>query len=142
MFASIEDAQAQLDAWVRHYNHERPHQSVGRVPPFERFRLAAPRRPAEPVEPDADADGRDAATTRRVGANGLISFAGAHYRAGVWLAGEDVAVVCDGGLVHLHHRGVLIATHARRHAIDKQTAGLRRGARRRPKRRRRRRQRR
>ena len=33
VFASIADAQAQLDGWVRHYNHERPHQSIGRVPP-------------------------------------------------------------------------------------------------------------
>jgi len=65
-------------------------------------------------------------TTRRVGRNGKISFAAASYRAGVWLAGQDVTVICDGGLVHLHHRGVLIATHARRHPIDKETAGLRR----------------
>ena len=57
----------------------------------------------------------------------MISFAAASYRAGVGRAGEDGSVVCDGGLVHLHHRGVLIATHARRHALDKQAAGLRRG---------------
>ena len=37
------------------------------------------------------------------------------YKAGRWLAGETADVVCDGGLVHIHHRGVLIATHARRH---------------------------
>ncbi len=71
-----------------------------------------------------------------VGRNGRISFAAVSYRAGVWLAGQDVTVVCDGALVHLHHRGVLIATHARRHAPDKQAAGLRRNdpkaARRRP----------
>ena len=46
VFASIDDAQAQLDAWVRHYNHERPHQSIGRVPPIERFQLAEPREQA------------------------------------------------------------------------------------------------
>ncbi len=70
--------------------------------------------------------GQVPATTRRVGANGLISFASAKYRAGAWLAGQDVTVVCDGGLVHLQHRGVLIATHARRHSVDKQTAAQRR----------------
>jgi hypothetical protein len=42
------------------------------------------------------------------------------------LAGQTVQVVCDGGLVHLHHRGVLIATHARRHRPTDQAAGLRR----------------
>jgi hypothetical protein len=132
VFASIEEAQAALDAWVHHYNHERPHQSIGMVAPYERFRLAA----AEQVEATAapapenlpaPANAPAApATTRRVGANGLISFASAKYRAGVWLAGQDVTVVCDGGLVQLQHRGVLIATHARRHSVDKQAASLRR----------------
>ena len=68
-------------------------------------------------------------TTRRVNAKGTISFAAARYRAGVWLAGQEVEVVCDGGLVQLRHGGVLIATHARRHAPDKQAAGLQRGRR-------------
>jgi hypothetical protein len=48
------------------------------------------------------------------------------------LAGQSVEVVCDGGLVHIHHRGVLVATHARRHPLDKQTAGVQRGRRPRP----------
>ena len=128
VFASLAHAQAQLDLWVRHYNHERPHQSVGRVPPMERFRLAAPRPgPAGTGEPEqVDVA---AVTTRRVSAKGTISFAAAQYKAGVWLAGQQVEVACDGGLVQLHHRGVLIATHARRHAMDKQDAGLQRGRR-------------
>ena len=52
------------------------------------------------------------------------SFAATKYRPGRW---PDVTVVCDGALLHLQHRGVLIATHARRHGIDKQAAGQRRG---------------
>ena len=130
-FTSIADAQTQLDAWVQDYNHDRPHQSIGMVTPWERFRLAG----TEPVEADVvvatepSTDTESPPTTRRVGRNGLISFAAAKYRVGVWLAGQDVAVMCDGGLVQLHHRGVLVATHARRHAPDKQSAGLRRGAR-------------
>jgi transposase InsO family protein len=130
VFASIQDAQTQLDGWVHSYNHERPHQSIGMAVPWDRFQLAAPQGvevtstpilvETEPVVPS---------TTRRVSAKGTISFAAATYRAGVWLAGQDVSVICDGGLVHLEHRGVLVATHARRHAIDKQTAGLQRNAR-------------
>jgi hypothetical protein len=114
---------------VTHYNTERPHQSIGMVAPRERFRLAD-RKPleAEPTAPTEVALPPGAAT-RRVDAKGTISFASTRYKAGMWLAGQDVTVVCDGGLVHLHHRGVLIATHARRHAVDKQAAGLRRGAR-------------
>jgi Integrase core domain len=125
VFASIDNAQSQLDGWVHEYNHDRPHQSLGMATPSERFRLAI----AEPAELEVPIDDQELtvpAATRRVGRNGLISFAAAPYRAGVWLAGEDVTVICDGGLVHLHHRGVLIATHARRHPIDKQTAGLHR----------------
>jgi transposase InsO family protein len=131
VFASIADAQAQLDAWVRHYNLERPHQSIGGLPPIERFRLAEPRdKPAQPLAEASTTSGP--VTTRRVSTKGTIGFATVIYKAGVWLAGQSVEVVCDGGLVHIHHRGVLVATHARRHPIDKQTAGVQRGRRPRP----------
>jgi transposase InsO family protein len=127
VFDSIDDAQAQLDAWVHHYNHDRPHQSIGMVAPWERFRLATPEPVVAPTPPPViAADPTVPVATRRVGRNGRISFAAASYHAGVWLAGQDVTVVCDGGLVHLSHRGVLISTHARRHNPDKQTAGMRR----------------
>ena len=129
VFASIEEAQKALDVWVFEYNHSRPHQSIGNVPPAERFRLAAPSPgPAETERPDPVA-GLEPVTTRRVGANGAISFATVHYKAGRWLAGQTVEVVCDGGLVQISHRGVLIATHARRHPLDKQKAGMARGRR-------------
>jgi transposase InsO family protein len=128
VFASIEDAQAQLDAWVAHYNHERPHQSIGGMPPIERFRLAVPA--PGPVEaPVVEERRSDAMTTRRVSAKGTIGFASVLYKAGIWLAGQEVEVTCDGGLVQIHHRGVLVATHARRHAVEKQEAGLARGRR-------------
>jgi transposase InsO family protein len=133
VFASLTDAQTQLDGWVHEYNHERPHQSVGGLPPIERFKLAAPRPgPTELEEPQAADFDATPATTRRVSTRGTISFAAAQYKAGVWLAGQEVTVVCEGGLVQLHHRGVLIATHARRHALDKQDAGVQRGRRLRP----------
>jgi hypothetical protein len=61
-----------------------------------------------------------------VSAKGTISFATATYRAGAWLAGQSVEVVCEAGLVQLWHRSVLIATHARRHPPDKQSAGVER----------------
>jgi Integrase core domain/Mu transposase, C-terminal domain len=131
VFASIGDAQAQLDAWVRHYNLERPHQSIGGLPPIERFRLAEPRdKPAQPLAEASTTSGP--VTTRRVSTKGTIGFATVIYKAGVWLAGQSVEIVCDGGLVHIHHRGVLVATHARRHPIDKQTARAQRGRRPRP----------
>jgi hypothetical protein len=42
-------------------------------------------------------------TTRQVSATGTISFAAAQYKAGAWPAGQEVEVICDGGLVQLHH---------------------------------------
>lgn len=130
VFSSIEDAQAALDAWVEHYNHSRPHQAIGQVPPFERFRLAEVKPgPVEQGPGDALPGAPEPQTTRRVNTAGTISFATASYKAGRWLAGQNVEVVCDGGLVQLFHRGVLIATHARRHPVDKQSAGMSRGRR-------------
>lgn len=127
VFVDVADAQAQLDVWVHHYNHDRPHQSIGMVAPWERFRLATAEPAGQPEPPPVvAADPTVPVATRRVGRNGRISFAAASYMVGVWLAGQDVTVVCDGGLVHLSHRGVLIATHARRHNPDKQSAGMRR----------------
>ncbi len=128
VFASIDDAQAKLDAWVHHYNHVRPHQSIGNVAPIERFRLAGSK--PGPVEHTDEAPvAVDAVTTRRVSAGGTISFATATYKAGRWLAGQTVEVVCEHGLVHLSHRGTLIATHARRHPVEREIAGLERGRR-------------
>ena len=133
VFDSIEAAQSALDAWVEHYNHDRPHQGIGMVAPWERFRLAA----VEPVEPelvDVESVPEEApstpSATRKVDGSGSIGFATAKYRVGRWLAGEEVTVICDGGLVQLHHRGVLVATHARRHSADKQRASLERMVRR------------
>jgi transposase InsO family protein len=124
-FTSIEEAQATLDAWIDEYNHSRPHQAIGKVPPFERFRLAEPKPgPVEAAEDDTTVDPAPT-TLRRVNSAGAISFATARYKAGGrWLAGQNVEVVCEGGLVQIFHRGVLIATHARRHPVDKQSAGM------------------
>ena len=134
VFVDIDDAQAQLDGWVREYNFERPHQSLGMAVPWDRFRLAAKVVDHVDVEVSAiaEADVLAGGATRRVDAKGFVSFAAARYHAAVWLAGEEVVVVCDARLVHLHHRGVLIATHARRHAPDKEVAALRRGQRPKP----------
>lgn len=118
VFDSIADAQEQLDRWVHSYNHERRHQGIGDVVPWERFRLAA----ADGVEPVELAE--EPTTTRRVGKTGTISFAAAKYSVGVWLDGESVDVSVADGLVSIHHRGVLVATHAQKHRPAKETAAL------------------
>ena len=124
VFACLEDAQAQLDAWVHEYNHERPHQSIGRVPPFERFRLA----PARQVTtgPVAVPDLAVSGPTRVVSGAGAVSFAGIRDPVGAWLAGQQVQVLCQGGLVQISHAGVLVATLARRHDLTRQAPATRR----------------
>jgi hypothetical protein len=126
VFTDLADAQTQLDGWVREYNFERPHQSLGMAIPGERFELARSDDVVDAVVESPAGDSVELGATHRVGGNGSISFAGASYLAGGWLAGETVTVVCDGGLVHLQHRGALIATHARRHPVEKQPAAARR----------------
>jgi len=41
-FATIEEAQAAVDAWRAEYNHDRPHQSLDMATPASRFRPAPP----------------------------------------------------------------------------------------------------
>ena len=123
VFDSIEEAQAQVDGWVREYNFERRHQGIGEVVPWERFRLAAEDHigPVESITVEPS-------TTRKVGAHGKISFASELYRVGVWLAGETVEVAVGDGLVSIYHRGVLVASHAQRHRPVKETRALARKA--------------
>jgi hypothetical protein len=119
VFTDLDEAQAAIDAWVHGYNHDRPHQGIGMVAPWERFRLADP---DLFEEPKVEAAGP--VTTRVVGRKGEISFAGTAYKIGVWLAGETVEVSIDAGVVSVHHRGVLMATHAQRHRTDREPAAL------------------
>ena len=128
VFESISDAQAQLDGWVRHYNFERRHQGIGDVVPWERFRLAIEDRPAESkrAEPVPAEAPTQPSATRKVSVGGKISFAAQQYPVGVWLAGETVEVSVDAALVTISHRGVVVATHARRHAPAEGARALRR----------------
>jgi transposase InsO family protein len=116
-FASIEEAQAELDVWTCHYNAERPHQGIGMLPPAERFAPAA-REPlplvvltAEAGEPPA---GDPRVHARRVGPEGRVSFEDHRYQVGAWLAGETVELSVRDGLIEVAHRGVLVASCARR----------------------------
>jgi transposase InsO family protein len=134
-FVDLADAQVQLDAWVELYNHVRPHQGIGMVPPIERFRLAQPASAPAPLELEGaapDTTARPDIARRRVSDRGDVSFASTRYLAGKWLARETVEIACDGGVVTISHRGVVVATHARRHQPTKQAAAVARGQNRRP----------
>jgi hypothetical protein len=129
-FNTLEEAQAGLDAWVTHYNTQRPHQGIGDVPPVTRFQLATVEQllvpaPAELVtaqQPQATPPmvGRPAGVTRWVDPVGKIGLAGFAYHVGRVFAGELVEAVCQQGLVEISHAGVLVATHTQRRRPDHQ----------------------
>ena len=133
VFASCEEAQAELNGWVESYNHERPHQGIGMVFPASRFAAAA----AEDFQPfpfeetderEEDSIGSPGIRARRkVSPNGRIRLVGKNYAVGRFLAGELVEVeIGKDGLVNVYHRGVLVATVARHHPIEGEAAALRR----------------
>jgi len=124
--ATMAELQAALDAWVGHYNTERPHQALGMRPPIQRFQLAptAPRSPIiEPVQAGAApsipaANARLPGVQRWVDRHGLISLAGFRYRVPIVLAGEPVEAVAADHLVRIFHREVLVAEHVQRRKPD------------------------
>jgi hypothetical protein len=132
-FASREEAQAALDVWVASYNQERPHQGIGMVAPQVRFALAQVEATDLVVpglkDPAGEAESMASDVrriTRSVGGDGKISLATFSYHVGRFLAGETVDVEIDDRLVQVFHRGVLVATHARRHPIEAEPASWQR----------------
>ncbi len=89
-FATIEQAQAELDAWVVRYNSEREHQAIGEVPPARRFVLAKrdPTEVADPqVAPPQEPGPFGHTVSRRVDRAGRISILKHRYHVGRHLAG-------------------------------------------------------
>ena len=126
VFDTIEETQAALDAWVLTYNTQREHQSLGDTVPLRRFELAR-RDDVEIIDGDIETEPVVATRkflTRVVDEKGRVAVLTFRYHVGRAYAGERVQVTSDDGLLYVHHRDVLIATHARRHLIDDDVAFL------------------
>lgn len=118
VFESMEAAQEAIDGWVRAYNFEREHQSLGDRPPNVRFSLAK-REPPEPRAIDEpEVTNRERRLLRRVHHNGKIDVLRFSYHVGRHLAGQTVEVFSREGLLEVFFDGVLVATHAKRHLND------------------------
>jgi hypothetical protein len=125
VFASLDEAQAALDAWVASYNAERPHQGIGMACPGERFAPRAPEPAASAsvlAELGAPPPERH---RRRVSREGRLNFADQRYQVGAHFAGETVEVACAGELLEVSHRGVLVASLARREHVKATPAKIR-----------------
>ena len=123
-YDTIEATQVALDEWVRHYNTQREHQALGDIVPERRFELAAAR--DAPII-DGDVEREVTVPTRKslsrvVDDKGRVTVLTFRYHVGRAYSGERVQVSSDNGLLSVHHRDVLIATHARRHLVDADVA--------------------
>ena len=119
-FSTISEAQGALDAWVHYYNHERPHQAIGDVPPITRFELARAKE-LEVIDGDIAIDDPMPKTNmgvRVVDDKGRIKVIKHRYHVGVYLAGERVGVESKDGILSVTHNGAVVATHARRHLAE------------------------
>ena len=114
LFASLEEAQAELDAWVRHYNAERPHQGIGMAVPAERFAPGATPEALAAACAAPDPAPAPPAHARKVSREGRLNFADERYQVGAWLAGETVELTVAGQLLEVRHRDVLVASLPRR----------------------------
>lgn len=85
------ELQHQLDAWLEHYNHHRPHRAANGDTPANRWRAGVPTGPGKPIE------GPRRTSLHTVTSNGVIGW-GDHYliNVGSPLAGQTVLVVATG----------------------------------------------
>lgn len=111
IFPDLATAQAELDVWVSGYNHDRPHQGIGMIPPAERFQ-----RRTEPTRPPAhrtnvleDRTGDDW-IARRAGSNGVISVSWQQICLGKAAAGHNVDVHVTQQLLHIWDGHQLLKT--------------------------------
>jgi transposase InsO family protein len=124
LFDTIEETQVALDKWVHLYNTEREHQSLGDTVPMRRFELARAR-DVDIIDGDVEHESvipTRKSLTRVVDEKGRVSVLTFRYHVGRVYSGERVQVTSDDGLLYVHHREVLIATHARRHLVDDDVA--------------------
>ncbi len=94
IFSTLKVAQKELDAWVRDYNTERPHQGLGRSTPAERFYLRD--NPAPELAPDTrlvtEERSGDDWISRYVTVNGVTSVANQTFTVGRHRAGHVVDI--------------------------------------------------
>jgi transposase InsO family protein len=112
VFDDLEQAQAELDAWVLEYNTRRPHSSIGMVPPAERF--AARHEPVRQLRPAAGQDRTSEEwVARRAGSNGVISVSWQQICLGQAAAGHSVDVHVTDRVIQVWDGNQLLKTVAR-----------------------------
>ena len=125
-FASLEQAQKAVDAWVEGYNHQRPHQALAMAVPASRFRpgQGGPGEPGlvagdvDPPPPTGDPGPVELEVL--VPASGNLQLVGRQLWVGRSLASQQVRVWADLRSIHLSATsdGRLLKTVASRYSPD------------------------
>ena len=118
-FGDLRAAQLRIDRWLEEYNTDRPHQSLGRCTPAERFAARGPAAgPPLDLSALAARRGGDDWVSRRVASNGIICVAWQQLSAGKHRAGEVVDVRVTPRLLEVWSGNDLIKTVIRASAGD------------------------
>jgi transposase InsO family protein len=90
---NLAELQARLDEFCSYYNHERPHQGIGRVTPASRWQASTAAKPADqPLEHPVP---RPQTHTVVVGGNGVIALHKLSIGVGSHWSGQTVTVIID-----------------------------------------------
>jgi transposase InsO family protein len=119
VFASLEAAQAELDAWVVEYNTERPHQAMEMATPSQRF-YRAEAAPVATLRPTGQHGGRPAAdrgdgiwVARRASAVGVVCVSWQQVCLGAAAAGRTIDVWVTEEVMQFYDGDELLRTSIR-----------------------------
>lgn len=121
IFGDLATAQAELDAWVHDYNHNRPHQALDMATPAARF-LTGHDAAITPLRPPADtgaAHRPDASrsdgtwVTRRASAVGVVCVSWQQVCLGVAAAGRPIDVWVTESVLQFYDGDQLLRTQKR-----------------------------
>lgn len=87
-FKDLEQTQILFDDWRKIYNYERPHEGIGLLCPYKRYKESS--KIYTGILPKIEYD--FGSETRKVECNGVINYKGSAYYVGEHLKGEYVAV--------------------------------------------------
>jgi transposase InsO family protein len=119
VFADLAAAQSELDRWVHHYNHQRPHQALDMMVPADRFQRADPA-PVLPIRPGVDTvrpaptRGDGTWVARRASAMGVVSVSWQQVCLGQAAAGRDIDVWVTGQVLQFYDGDQLLRTEQRK----------------------------
>lgn len=128
--ADVGELQAQLDRFADYYNHERPHQGIGRVTPASRWHASDRAKPsASPLEHPDYAPHKPTRHDLKVTATGMVGIGQYLIHIGVAHAGRTAVVMADERWVNVYIDGLLVR-HSRLDPTRRyQPSGLPRGKR-------------